>query len=500
MACYNPLYTVFQGRLALRVLDSPVECACFIFARGVNVKVTKEDLENREVALSIEVEDGDLETSKDKAYRHLVQRINVPGFRKGKAPRAVVERIVGDDVMFNEVMEFFIPDAVSKAVEQEDIEQGGAPCGHRPQDVEIVQQDPSIIVKATVPLVPKITLDAYREIRIPKEIPQTNDEEVDRVLKDLQYAHAPWGPVDRPIEYGDQVTIDAHGEINGKEVTNQQNVVYYVSENSPIPITGFSEALVGGETDQETDFTVNVPDDYHDPELAGQECKFSVKIHEIKAKLLADLDDDFAKEIGDGYDGLDALKAKVREDLITRQEIELNRKHEESVVEALIGRTSVELSPKLVDHEAGHILEDEERTLRQQRVNVEQYLAIVGKSVDEHREDVRQAAVDRITRTQALNKIAELEGVQAASEEIDEEIEKLLQGLDDKTARRNRRELNTSATRESLGTVIVRRKALVRLVSIAKGEDPAPGEQTTTTKVSLEESNVRETENAASPE
>ena len=171
-----------------------------------------------------------------------------------------------------------------------------------------------------------------------------------------------------------------------------------------------------------------------------------------------------------------------------------------SVVEALIGRTSVELSPKLVDHEAGHILEDEERTLRQQRVNVEQYLAIVGKSVDEHREDVRQAAVDRITRTQALNKIAELEGVQAASEEIDEEIEKLLQGLDDKTARRNRRELNTSATRESLGTVIVRRKALVRLVSIAKGEDPALGEQTTTTKVSLEESNVRETENAASPE
>ncbi|MBI4202557.1 MAG: trigger factor [Chloroflexi bacterium] len=427
------------------------------------MKVTKEELEKREVALNIEMEEGDLPPYYDKAYRHLVQRINVPGFRKGKAPKAIVQRMVGDEAMLEEAMEFLIPEAVDKAVNEQGIEQGGVPR------VEVVQREIPIVLKATVPLLPKATLNAYREIRLLATPVEITDEEVDHVLEDMRLAQAPWGPVERPVVFGDRVTIDAHGEVEKKQVTDQKGVEFYCAEGSPIPVKGFAEALVGLSPGETKEFTIQVPDDFGDPSLAGKECAFRVTAHEIKAKLLPEMDDEFAKGIEAGYETLDALKDKIRADLLKRKEEDAHVKYEGSVVDELVSRTTLEVSDMLVEHEALHILQEEEDTLKRQRVSVDQYLSLVGRSQEQHREDAQKEALERITRVYALNSVAELEGVRATDEEVDGEINRLVANAGSQE-KRMRRDLNKPDSRDTLANIIARRKAIERLVSIAKGE------------------------------
>lgn len=430
------------------------------------MKVTREDLEQREVALSIEVEEGDLAPYYDKAYRHLVQRINVPGFRKGKAPRSVVQRVVGDGVMLEEAMEFFVPEAVEKAIKEQGIEQSALPR------VDVDREKTPIVLKATVPLRPKVTLNAYDEIRLPQEPVEVTDQEVDRALEDLRWAQAPWAPVDRPVALGDRVTIDARGQVEGKQVTHQQGVEFYAAEGSPIPVKGFAEALVGARAGESQEFTLKVPDDFSDPELVGKECAFQVAVHAIKAKLLPELDDEFAKGVEGGYESLDALKEKLREGIRSRKAEDARIKYEESVVEELTGRATVEVSPMLVDHEAQHILEEEQDTLKRQRVTVDQYLSLMGRSQDQHQEDARKEALDRIARVYALNQVAEMEGIRTTEAEVDQEIDRLVKGASDE--RRMRRNLNEPDSRASIASILARRKAIERLVAIAKGEGPRP--------------------------
>ncbi|MBI4339639.1 MAG: trigger factor [Chloroflexi bacterium] len=427
------------------------------------MKVTKELLENQEVTLSIQAEEGDLTPYYDRAYRRLVQRINVPGFRKGKAPRSIVQRLVGEEAMLEEAIEFFIPVAVEDAVKAEGIEQGGVPR------VEVTQREPSVVLKATVPLLPKVTLNAYREIHIPADPVQVTEEEADKMLEDVRYTSAPWGPVERPVALDDQVTMDARGEVDGKVVTDQNAVVFYLTEGSIIPVNGFAEALVGATVGEPREFTLSVPEDYRDPALAGKACTFHVTVKEVKAKLLPDLDDEFAKGVGAGYESLEALKKSLRDRLLQRKEQEARQRHEESVVQELVGRATVEVSPMLVEHEAIHILEEEQQTLKRQRVTVDQYLSAVGRTEEQHREEAKKAALDRITRVYALNKVAELEGIQATEEEIDEEISDLVSDAGNRE-KAMRRELGTPSARSSLSSILNRRKAIQRLVAIATGE------------------------------
>jgi len=430
------------------------------------LKVTKEDLEKREVALNIEVEEGDLIPYYDKAYRHLVQRINVPGFRKGKAPKPVVQRLVGDEVMLEEAMEFFIPEAVEKAIKEQGVEQGGVPR------VEVTHEKDPVILKATVPLTPKVTLNAYREILLQPQPVEVTEEEVNKVLEDMRWAQAPWGPVDRPVSLGDRVSLDAHGEVEGKVVTNQKSVEFYAAEGSPIPVTGFAEAVVGTKPGETKEFTLKVPDGFADPALAGKDCAFQVTVHEVKAKLLPELDDEFAKGVEPGYENLAALKDKIRQDIQTRKETDSRVKHEEGVVEELVQRATVEISPMLVEHEAQHILEDEEDNLKRQRVSVDQYLSLVGRDQEQHVEDARKEATDRIVRVYALSKVAELEGLTVSDAEIEEEITLLATqtGKEDKTLRRN---LSQPDSKEAISKILTRRKAIQRLAAIAKGENPS---------------------------
>ncbi len=432
------------------------------------MKITKEDLPQREVALNIEVEAEDLGPYMDRAYRRVVQRVNVPGFRKGKAPRSVLERFVGYEALLDEAVDFLVPELVERAVQQEQIEQGGIPS------VEVVQKDP-ITLKATVPLVPSVVLDAYRDIRIESEAVDVAEEEVETTLQRLRSELAPWEPVERLIAEGDQATLDVRALAGNREVANQKGVVYSVVMDNPNPVPGFAQALIGAQVEERKEFTLPFPDDYADRRLAGGECLFQVAVHQVKEKRLPDLNDEFAKGVGEGFDTLEALKERVRTDIRTQKERDVLLRYQEKVAEELVARTKLELSPLLVEHEAAHLLRDEEDALKRQQVSMEQYLESVGRSEEQHVEEARAAAIQRLTRSYALLNVADLEGLSAAPEEVDENISSLLASAGPQ-ASALRRSLDTEEGRESLARGVLNRKVMDRLVQIARGEVPGSGE------------------------
>lgn len=426
------------------------------------LKVTREDLPQHEVVLNIEVEAEDLEPYLDRAYRRRVQRVNIPGFRKGKAPRTVLERFVGREALLEEAVDLLVPEVVEQAVTQEKLEQGGVPS------VDIVQRDP-VVVKATVPLMPLVVLNAYRDIRVQPEAVEVTDEQVQDVLERLRRDLAPWEPVDRPVALGDQVTLDVHAEVEGREVASQKDMVYVATADNPNPVPGFAAALVGAEPGQHHEFTIAVPDDHQDRRLAGRQCTFQVTVHQVREKAFSELNDEFAKGVGQGYDSLEALRDAIRDDIRTGQERAVRFRHEDSVVEELAARATVELSPLLVEHEIEHLLADEQEALRRQQVGMEEYLQTVGKSAEEHREEARTVALARLTRAHALRKVGELEGLTATPEEVEEEVQSLLEKAGPRVAAL-RRNLDSPGGRDSVAQTILRRKVLDRLVAIAKGE------------------------------
>lgn len=427
------------------------------------MKVTREDLEHSEVSLNIEVEEEDIEPYLQRAYQRVVGRVNIPGFRKGKAPRPVLERFVGRQSLEDDALDLMLPEIVQRAIEEQDVKQASIP------QVELVEREP-IVIKASVPIAPEVVLNAYREIRVPVEPVVVTEDQINTLLDLLRRDTAPWEPVDRPVAMDDQVIMDIKATLDGQEITRQEGVVYMVMEGNVSPVAGFPERLVGINSQETKEFTISMPEDYPDRELAGKDVEFSVTIHEIKAKNLPDLDDEFAKGVGEGYDNLEALTTKLREDFLVRGELEAREKYEDQVFEQLLEKANINLSPLMVEHEVDHMLQNQEQALRRQQVSVEQYLQTVGKSPDEHRGELRQAAEARLKRTYAIVKVAELEGIKVSPEEIEEEINRLIDAAGPTQPESFRHNIESDDGRESLEQILTRRKALQRLVEVARGE------------------------------
>ena len=430
------------------------------------MKVTKEDLPQREALLTIELEQQDMEPHLQRAYQRIVQRSNIPGFRKGKAPRAIVERFVGPGALREEALDSLLPDAIRRAIEEQKLDSAGMPR------VNEIDGDPPI-VKATVPLEPLVELDDYLAIRADEEKAEVSEEQVQELLEQLRGEQAPWEPTNRPVAFGDQVAMDVRGVVNGRDILNQDGVVYVAAEENPSPLPGFVQELVGMKPGGEKEFTLTVPEGYGNDDLIGSECTFYVAVHENKEKRLPELNDEFAKGVGEGYDSLKALEEKMRADLQSQEEQAARRRHEDKVVPLLLERTKVELSPLLVDHEVAHLLEDERESLRRQQVDMEQYLQNVGKSAEEHQEELRSVALSRLTRSYALRKIAELENIEVSPEDVEQEINTLVESVGNQ-GDAIRRNFDSPEGKRSLSEVLLNRKTLERLTEIAKGQQSAP--------------------------
>jgi len=359
------------------------------------VKVIREKTENSQAFLSIEMEPAEVEDSLQKAYNRLVKRANIPGFRKGKAPREILEQYLGKESLLEDALNSLIPQAYEKAIREQEIEAFARPS------IEVVQTDP-VIFKATVPLRPRVKLGDYHSIQITEDRVEVKEEDVNAVIEQLRYQHAIWEPVERPVEYEDLVIIDIESSIEDKPFINEKGVQYQVLHDLPIPVPGFAEQLVGMKIGEDKEFRLQFPSDYPRSELVGKEPWFRVKVTEIKQRILPELNDEFAKEISSDFKNIDMLREKVSDDLRLRAEEKARVDFEERVIDAVIDLAEVEFPPILVELEIDSLLDEQSRRLQMSGRGLEEYLRSINKTEEELREELRPIATKRVTRSLVL--------------------------------------------------------------------------------------------------
>ena len=421
--------------------------------------ITQEEVVNRQTVLHIELEDEDLDPYLDRGYQRMAQRTVIPGFRKGKAPRTIVERYLGRESLLNEVLDSMVPEVTSRAIDEQALDAVGLP------KIDVLDTDP-FTLKAIVPLKPEVDLGAYRGLRVPEVAVEFEDKHVELALDQIRQSMGSWEPVDRSVQMGDTVTLDALGKAGDRTLLDDRDAVVFLDEHNTRPTLDFAEKLIGATIGERREFTVTIPDDYEDPEVAGQEASFSVSVIEIKERELPEMDDEFAKSYGDGYESLQALREKVEADLRAEADRRAEQEYREAVVDALVEGASVELSPVMVEHEVEHMEEERQRVLSRVNVRTDDYLKSIGKTADEVRDEMEAAAAKRLARTFSLSTVTELEAVEASDDEVEERVRSLLED----SGQESDEQQVTDELRSSIRQMVLSEKTVDRLITIARVE------------------------------
>ena len=430
------------------------------------MEVTRELDSSTEVTLSISMDAEDEEPFLNRSYRRLAGRVRIPGFRPGKAPRSVVESHLGRATLVQEALEFMIPESLDQVLREHEIRAFAEP------ELEVIDLEP-VSFKAVVPLEPEVNLGEFRSINASAPPVEIGDEDVTRVLENLQYESAPWEPVERPVAFGDLVTLNVKGTIAGEDAIDDDAVDYVPQLENDLPVPGFSVYLEGMTEGQEKDFTLSVPEDHYQENYAGKECHFHVEIIAVKEKQLPELDDEFAKGVRDGFESLEALSDHIRERLTEDGEATAQRELERSVLDEVKKLATIHASELIYQREMESIREDHERTLRNQRLDMDTYLRFIGQTAEEFEEQLRPQAEDRLSTFLVMRKLAEEESIEIESADIDAEIDRLTENSAEESADNLRRVLNSEDSRESLRSSLLNRKVLARLVEIALENGPA---------------------------
>ena len=427
------------------------------------MKVIREKEEESQVFLSIEMETAEVEESMEESYRRLVKKANIPGFRKGKAPRAILEQYIGKESLLEDALNSLLPQAYEKAIKEQEIDAIAQP------HIEIAQTDP-VVFKATVPVRPTVTLGDYHSIRITPEPVELTDDEVSSVIEQLRHQHATWEPVERPLAFNDLAVLDIDSNVEGELFINRKGIQSQVLPDISLPAPGFTEQLVDMKKDDEKEFKLQLPPDYPRGDLAGKEASFKVKVIEIKEEKLPELNDEFAKLVSPDFNTLDALREQVATNLRLRAEEKARTDFEERVIEAAVDTTQLEFPPVLVEAEIDRIISQQLQQWQLGAQGLETYLQNINKTENELREEIRPLASKRVAQSLVLGKITEEEKIEVSQSEIDAEIENLT-----KDATENKDELEkffgSPQARQSIEQLLVSRKTVQRLIEIAKGPD-----------------------------
>jgi len=418
------------------------------------MKVTAEKMERCQAALSIEIEPGELEESRTAAYRRLANKTSIAGFRKGKAPRAILEQHLGRDTLTQEALEHLIPQLYKQAVESQGLEPIASP------QIEITQDDP-VVFRATLPLKPKVELGDYHSIRLKPEPVAIGDKEVEAALEGIRHEQAILRPVDRPVQFDDSVTLDIEASIEGTPILSHKGVAYEVSRNSTLPLPGFADNVVGMEKNQEKVFTLSIPKDHRVEKFSGKECLCKASVSEVKEKELPELGDELAQSMG--HDGLASLRQRVTADLTARAEDNSHTELRQRALVALVELSSVDYPPILERREIEQLLQDEAR--RFGYIQVEDFIKRASKTREELEQQLQPVAKKRVTNALVLDKVAEHEAIEISPSEVDNRVEEVQKNSADKEE--VRQFLSLPQVRESIEQSLRTEKTLDRLVQMA---------------------------------
>lgn len=427
-----------------------------------DVKVTKEKIPESQIVLTIEVPQERLEGALDSAYRRLARRAKIPGFRPGKAPRALVERHYGREALVDEALDRLVPEVYREALERdEEIEPVGLPR----LEVETVEP---LVVKATIPVKPTVELGDYRSVRVERPPVEVDPERVERTLQDLRRRYATLEPVDRPVQWGDVVRADLRAEAAGRTLVDEEDAEFQLVEGRIVSLPGFAERIIGATKGAVLEFDLTIPDNVGDERLAGKPAHYRVHVKEVKQEVLPDLDDDFAREVGEGFPSLQALRERIAADIRAGEEARVEREYQERILDALLKEATIEYPPVLLEREMDRLIHDHLGPAFD-RSEFQRYLQRIRKTEEEFLSELRPIADDRVRRSLVLTAVAEAERIDVTDAEVDAEIERLAKtpGADPAEVRRM---FDNEGGRRSLRNSLLTRKTLDRLVAIASGQ------------------------------
>jgi trigger factor len=371
--------------------------------------------------LEVEVPSDRFAEALDYAFKRVVKRVNVPGFRKGKVPRKIFEMRFGVESLYQDAVDYLLPRAYDEAVAETGIE----PVDRPEVDVIQVESGKPFIFKAKVTVKPEVTLGQYKGLEIEDKSFEVTDEAVQEELMNIRKSHAELEVLeDGTVEQGDLVNIDFSGTIDGEPFEGGEAENYQLEVGSGVFIKGFEDQLIGMKPGEERDITVTFPEDYHVKTLAGKEAVFHVVLHDIKRKVLRELNDEFVQEISD-FQAVDEFVADVKKRLEERMEKEHQRYLEDQAVEKAAENATIDIPPVMVEHEIDHQLSHFADQLAMQQIPLDGYLEFTGQTREELREQFREAAEKRVRVGLVLEAIAEQEGLAATDEEVEEEVKKI---------------------------------------------------------------------------
>ena len=380
-----------------------------------------EKLEKNMAKLTIEVSASELEKALQSAYMKQKNKISLPGFRKGKVPRQMIEKMYGAEIFYDDAANALIPKAYADAYDECELD-----IVSRPEiDVVQIEKGKDFIFTATVATKPEVTLGEYKGLEVDKVSTRVTQKEVDAKIQEEAEKNARTITVeDRAVQDGDEVVLDFEGFVDGVAFEGGKGENYPLTIGSGSFIPGFEEQLVGAEAEKEVEVKVTFPEDYHAEDLKGKEAVFKCTVHEIKAKELPEIDDEFAAEVSE-FDTLEEYKADVKTKIKEQKAAEGKAKQEDQVVEQAVKNATYELPEAMVETQAEQMANDFAQRMQSQGLTMEQYFQFTGTTAEQMMEDLKPQAVKRIETRLVLEAIAKAENIEISDEKLDEEIGKM---------------------------------------------------------------------------
>lgn len=380
-----------------------------------------EKLEHNMAKITVEVAAEDVEKALQAAYLKQRKQINIPGFRKGKVPRQMIEKMYGPEVFYDEAANNMIPDAYAKAYDESELDIVSQP------KIEVVQMEKGkpFIFTAEVATKPEVTLGDYKGLKVDKVSTRVTQKEVDEEIEKERERNARTIEVtDRAVQDKDEVTLDFEGFVDGVAFEGGKGEDYPLTIGSGSFIPGFEEQLIGAEIDKEVEVNVTFPKEYHSEELAGKDATFKCTVHTIKAKELPELDDEFASEVSE-CETMDAYRAEVKKNIKERKERTGKEKKENQAVDQAIENAQMDIPEAMIEFQVRQMADDFARRIQQQGLTVEQYFQFTGMTAEKMLEEMRPQAEKSIKTRLVLEAIVKAENIEVSDERVEEELTKM---------------------------------------------------------------------------
>ncbi|WP_252502801.1 trigger factor [Sporosarcina sp. Marseille-Q4943] len=386
----------------------------------MSVKWEKE--EGNKGTLTVEVPAETVDAAIDEAFKKVVKKVQAPGFRKGKMPRKMFERMYGVESLYNDALDIILPEAYSNALDEAEVE----PIAQPEIEIDEMEKGKALVFKAHVTLKPEVKLGDYKGLEVTRQETEVTDEEIEQQLKDRQTALAEMVvKEDGAVENGDTVNLDFEGFVDGEAFEGGKAEGYDLEIGSGSFIPGFEEQVVGMKQGEEKDVEVTFPEEYHAAELAGKPAVFKVKVHEIKSKEVPELDDELAKEIDESVESLEELRTKMKEQTAEEKKSAAETAMRDDLVEAAARNAEIDIPEVMIDSEVDRMMDEFGQRLQMQGMNLDLYFQFSGQDEAALRAQMRDDAISRVRVSLTLEAIGAAEDIKVTDEEINAELEKM---------------------------------------------------------------------------